>query len=419
MSRLFALVKREYLERVRTKAFVIGTVLGPVFMVGITILPGLLMARGGGKPLRVSVVDAGGTLRAPVEAALAARKVNDQNRFLIQPPPEGPSAEQEAKLKDAVLAGTLDGFLVLPEDVLAKSEAAYYGKNVSNMVDLGAMESAVSQTLVGVRLTGAGIPADRIKDVTKRVEMKRLKVSAEGNREDRGAATMLAIILMMILYTSVLIWGQLLLTSVIEEKTSRVVEVMVSAVTPCQLLLSKLLGVGAAGLTQFLVWVLSLVAVSAFGAGMAAAMGNMKLPEVSSLLLVSLVVFFLLGFLLYSALFAAVGSSVNSQQEASSLAFPVMMPLIVGVMLFPLVMQAPDGTAATVLSFVPFLTPLIMFLRIAILTPPWWQIALSILTTSATIAGVLWVASRIYRVGILMYGKKPTFPELVRWVRHS
>jgi ABC-2 type transport system permease protein len=134
---------------------------------------------------------------------------------------------------------------------------------------------------------------------------------------------------------------------------------------------------------------------------------------------VSLVVFFLLGFLLYSALFAAVGSAVNSQQEASSLAFPVMMPLIVGVMLFPLVMQAPDGTAATVLSFIPFLTPLIMFLRIAILTPPWWQIVLSILTTGATIAGVLWVASRIYRVGILMYGKKPTFPELVRWVRHS
>jgi ABC-2 type transport system permease protein len=281
------------------------------------------------------------------------------------------------------------------------------------------MESAVSQTLVGIRLTRAGVPADQVKDMTKRVEMKRLKVSTEGDREDRGAATLLAIVLLMILYTSLLVWGQLLLGSVIEEKTSRVVEVMVSAVSPFQLLVSKLLGVGAAGLTQFLVWITSMFALSLVGAGMASAMGGFKLPEISLVLLGGLVVFFLLGFLLYAALFAAVGSAVNSQQEASSLSFPVMMPLIMGVMLFPMVMQAPDSTLATVLSFIPFLTPLLMFLRIAIQTPPWWQIALSIVTTSATIAGVLWFAARVYRVGILMYGKRPTFPEILRWVRHS
>jgi ABC-2 type transport system permease protein len=249
--------------------------------------------------------------------------------------------------------------------------------------------------------------------------MKRVKVTAGGATEDRGAATIMAIILLMILYTSVLVWGQLMLTSVIEEKTSRVVEVMVSAVSPFQLLVGKLLGVGAAGLTQFLVWVSSMVAISLFGAGMAAAMGNFKIPEIPAVLLVSLLVFFVLGFLLYSALFAAVGASVNSQQEASSLAFPVMMPLIVGVMLFPMVMQAPDGTAATVLSFIPLFTPLLMFLRVAILTPPLWQIVLSMFTTALTIAAVLWFAARVYRVGILMYGKKPTFPELMRWVRHS
>jgi ABC-2 type transport system permease protein len=293
----------------------------------------------------------------------------------------------------------------------------YYGKNVSNVVDLGMMDRAVGETLVTLRLTGAGIPQDKVKDMTRRMDVKRVRVSDTGEREDRGGSTILAIILLMILYASVLMWGQLLLTSVIEEKTSRVVEVMASAVPPTTLLLGKLLGVGAAGLTQFLVWALSLAGVSAFGAGMMAA-GGARMPEVSLLLLAGLLVYFLLGFLLYAALFAAVGACVNTSQEAQSLAFPVMMPIIAAVMMFPLVMQAPDGTPAVVLSLIPLFTPLLMFLRIAILTPPLWQIALSIVLTGLAIYGVLWTAARIYRVGILMYGKRPTFPEILRWVRH-
>jgi ABC-2 type transport system permease protein len=175
--------------------------------------------------------------------------------------------------------------------------------------------------------------------------------------------------------------------------------------------------VGAAGLTQFLVWALSLVALSLAGAGSAAA-GGARMPEVTPLLLVSFVLYFLLGYLLYSSLFAAVGSCVNNSQEAQSLAFPVMMPLIVGVMFFPMVLNSPDSTLSTVLSLIPVLTPLLMFLRITVLTPPLWQIVLSVVLTGSTIVGVLWVAARVYRVGILMYGKRPTLPEILRWVAH-
>ena len=418
MRRLWVLVRREYLERVRTKAFVIGTVLGPLLMGGLTVIPGLMMSRGG-KPLHIAVVDVGGRLAAPVEAALARKELNGRKRFIVEPAGPGPLEEREKRHKEDVLSGRLDGYLVLPGDALAKSEASYYGKNVSNVVDLGLMDNAIEQTLIALRLNDAGVPPERVKEATRRLEMKRIRVSATGEREDRGASTILALILLMILYATVLMWGQLLLTSVIEEKTSRVVEVMASAVPPFHLLMGKLLGVGAAGLTQFLVWALSLFAVSIGGAGMMAALGGGKLPEISPLLLVALVVYFLLGFLLYSALFAAVGASVNTSQEAQSLAFPVMMPLIVGVMMFPMVMQAPDSPPSVVLSLIPFFTPLLMFLRIAVLTPPVWQIALSIVLTGLTIAAVLWVAARIYRVGILMYGKRPTFPEILRWVRHS
>jgi ABC-2 type transport system permease protein len=255
-----------------------------------------------------------------------------------------------------------------------------------------------------------------VKELTKGMEMKRVRLSATGEREDRGAAMFLALILMMILYMSVLMWGQQVLTSTIEEKSNRVMEVIVSSVPSMSLMAGKLLGVGAAGLTQLGVWTLCLVGASLMGIG---ASGGLHMPEITPLMLGSFVLFYVLGYLLYSSLFAAVGASVNTSQEAQSLAFPVMMPLILGVMLFMPVLQSPDSRLAVVTSLIPFLSPILMFLRIMVLTPPAWQIALSVLLTALTIAAVLWVAGRIYRVGILMYGKRPTFPEIVRWVRHS
>ena len=225
-----------------------------------------------------------------------------------------------------------------------------------------------------------------------------------------------SLVLLMILYMSILIWGQAVMTSVIEEKTSRVVEVMASGVSSTTLLLGKLLGVGGAGLTQFLVWALSLFAVSLASAG---AIGVVTLPEITPLMLASFVVFYLLGYFFYASLYAAIGASVNTVQEAQGLVFPVLVPIILAMVMWPAVLQAPDGTLAVTVSMIPGMSPLIMFLRIVVLTPPMWQILLSIALLVLGILGVVWVASRVYRVGILMYGKKPTFPEIVRWVRHG
>jgi ABC-2 type transport system permease protein len=381
------------------------------------IIPALVAGKAG-KPLRVAVLDASGTLAAPVEAELSKRRRDDIARFIVEPSGEGSIEDRERALKDAVLAGRLDGYLQLPADAIESAHASYFGKNVSNMIDLRTMQDAVSDTLVGLRLEGAGLDPAKVRGLTKRLDLKKVRLTAGGEREDSGASAIFSIILMMMLYTTVLMWGQAVLTGVIEEKSNRVVEVIVSSIPSVKLLTGKLLGVGAAGLTQFLVWAFSLAMISAAGAAFAAASGT-RLPEVTPLLLVSFVLFFLLGFLLYSSLFAAVGASVNTTQEAQSLAFPIFMPLVLGVMFFPMVLQSPDSTMSTVLSLIPFLTPLLMFLRITVLTPPIWQIALSIVLTGATIAGVLWVAARIYRVGILMYGKRPTFPEILKWVGKS
>ena len=411
MSRVAAVARREYLERVRSKAFLLATLLGPVLMTGLLIVP-ILMAARPGKPLRIAILDDTGTLAAPVTEAVARHVRDGRPRFVV-----APSEPDEARLKEAVRASDLDGYLHLPADALAGGAAVYYGRNVSNAIDIGLLQATVSDALVSRRLTEAGLDPARVGTLTRKVDLRTVRLTEGGEREDRGAAAVLSIVLMMILYSTVLMWGQAVATGVIEEKSNRVVEVMASSVSPDRLLAGKLLGIGAAGLTQLLVWAGSLSLASLGAARLAPASSVM--PEVTPLVVCSFVVFFLLGYALYSALFAAVGSAVNTTQEVQSLAFPIFMPLILAVTLFPMVLQSPDSALSTVLSLVPLLTPLLMFLRITVLTPPPWQIALGVALTAATVALVLWAAARVYRVGILMYGKRPTVPEILRWVNRA
>lgn len=412
-SKLWAIVKREYIERVRSKAFVVGTILGPLLMTALILVPGLA-ARSKGKPLRLSVMQANGQVGPAIEKALAEQKTDGRPRFNVVP--SGEIGSTEADFKRAVIEQRLDGYLALPEDAVASATASYYGRNVSNFDEVRSIREAANGVLVGRRLESAGLDAGRVKDLTRGLDMKRIRLSETGEREDRGAAMVLALVLLMILYVSILVWGQAVLSSVIEEKTSRVVEVMAAGVSSTTLLLGKLVGVGGAGLTQFLVWSLSLLAVSLVSAG---AIGGFTMPEITPLMLVSFVLFFLLGYFFYSALYAAIGSAVNTVQEAQGLVFPVMLPIILAMVCWPAVLQAPDGPLAFTVSMIPGMSPLIMFLRIVVQTPPMWQILLSMALLVLGILGVVWFAARVYRVGILMYGKRPTFPEIIRWVRHS
>ena len=418
MNRLWPIVRREFLERVRSRAFMIATLLGPLLMGALTLVPALLATRAG-KPQRVALLDETGRLASAVEKNLGTKKLQEQSRFIVLKATEGDPSVAEARLKARVLDGSLDGYLKLPADAVERSAVEYYGRTVSNMVDLRMMEDAAGTAITAERLAREGVDRARAAELTRGVDLKPVRLTKTGEREDRGAGFILAFVLVMMLYTTVLMWGQAILTSVIEEKTSRVVEVMISAVRPHHLLAGKLLGVGGAGLAQFLVWALTLLLLSLFGAGLASSLGIGKMPEIALTTLVFFLVFFLLGYLMYAALFAAVGSCVNTTQEAQTLAFPVFMPLVLAVMLMPMVLQSPDSGLSVGLSLFPLFSPLLMFLRINVLAPPAWQIALSIALCLATIAGILFVAARVYRVGILMYGKRPTFSEIMRWVGRS
>ena len=416
MSRVFAVARREYLERVRSKAFLISTILGPTLLAAFMIAP-ILLTRQRGRPLHVAVLDASGVLGAEVGESLARRKVGGQERFVVEVAPPGSEEGARAALQERVVAGSLDGYLYLSKDALERSAAEYYGKNVSNMMDLQLMNKAVEEALVSRRLTRDGLDPERVRSLTRAVDLKTSRVTARGAREDRGASFMLSLVLMMLLYTTLFTWGAAMMNGVLEEKTNRVVEVVVSSLPASRLFAGKLVGVGAAGLTQFMVWAACLAGVSAAGAAGMGAAG--ALPELSPGLLVAFVLFFLLGYFLYGSMYASIGAAVNTSQEAQSLVFPVMTPLFLSVVFWPMVLASPDSTLSVVLSLVPFFAPLLMFLRMAAVSPPLWQVALSMVLMLATIVAVTWASARIYRVGILMYGKRPTFPEILTWVGRS
>ena len=429
---ILVIAKREFIERVRTKAFVIGTILGPIFMGTIMIVPAL-MARNIAKSVSITVLDGEGSLRALVEQSLAGdtearpeatrdglgrARNQGTTKFVILPPQGADLPAQREAARQAVLKGTLDAYVVLPPDVLSESKAEYYAKSVTDFEGIRAVDRAIEKAVFGKRISAAGIAPDRVEALTRPLDLKRLRVSLKGDQEDRGVSFFLSLILVMMIYIGTLMWGQVVMTGVIEEKTNRVVEVIVSSTTPRNLLFGKLLGVGGAGLLQFGIWILALVGVSA-ASGSLAFLSGVDLPEINPVLIAAFPIFFLLGFFLYASLYAAIGSAVNTIQEAQNFIFPVMLPIIMAMVCWPVVMRAPDSTLSVVLSLIPFMTPILMFLRMSVLMPPVWQIALSVVLTSLTIALVIWVAARIYRVGILMYGKPPNFPEMVRWVRHG
>jgi ABC-2 type transport system permease protein len=413
MSRVFAVARREYLERVRSKAFLISTILGPLLLAGFMIAP-IFLAQQGGRPLRVAVLDASGTLGTEVSESLSRHKLAGEERFVVEPVPAGPLEEVRATLQGRLLRGDLDGYLFLPPDALERSVAEYYGKNVSNMMALGILGKAVEDALVSRRLSREGLDPERVRSLTRSVDLKKVRVTSRGSREDRGASFLFSLVLMMLLYSTLAVWGAAMMNGVIEEKVNRVVEVVVSSLSATRLFAGKLVGVGAAGLTQFLIWAACLAAISSAGAAPKGPMG--ALPELSPLLLVAFVLFFVLGYFLYGAMYASIGAAVNTTQEAQSLVFPVMMPLILSVVFYPMVLSAPDSTLSVVLSLIPFFTPLLMFLRMTAVAPPAWQVVLSMLLMLVAIVVITWAASRIYRVGILMHGKRPTFPEILRWV---
>ncbi len=419
MNKLWTIIKREYLIRVKSKGFVIGTVLGPIIMSSFVLIP-VLVGRYSG-PDKYSIV----VLDQTSDAALYERmnvllvpKRSGQPRYELTREALKPGEDVETRrqvLAERLARKEIDGILILPANALSQKEITIYSKNAAAVVGRSRVEDALNKAISERRIALAGLDAERVRELTKDVTLKAVNERGESGR----GRVVLAFAMLMVLYLTILVYGVTVMRGVTEEKQNRIIEVLLSSVSPFYLMMGKVIGIGLVGLTQYLTWSIFGVILTGLSAAPALVMYADQIPKISPWLFVFFIIYFLLGYFLYATLYAMVGAIVSNDDDGQQAQMPITMTFMIPMILSTLVMENPTGTAATILSLVPFFSPSLMFLRITLEAAPGWQIALSILLMVATIIAAVWLAAKIYRVGVLMYGKRPTIPELVRWLRYS
>ncbi|MGH9936393.1 MAG: ABC transporter permease [Blastocatellia bacterium] len=419
MDKLKAIIKREYLTRVRSKGFIIGTILSPLVMSSFILVPYFVGRSAGPDKYRITVLDQNGddrlfeSLKRALDPTKPRQPIYELQREMINSQEELEARRQA--LSQRIAEKQLDGYLILPREALRQEEIKFYAKNTSGVSNRARLKDAVNEAILERRIALEGLDAGRIRKLTRGVE---LKVVNERGESGRGRI-MLAFILVMLIYLTVLVYGVTVMRGVMEEKQSRIIEVLLASVRPFDLMLGKVIGIGLVGLTQYVVWAVFGVALSALSAGPAIMVSGFNLPKISMSLMIFFIVYYLLGYFLYATLYAMVGAMVSNEDDGQQVQWPISMTFAASFVVSTLAMENPNSVTVTVLSLIPFFGPSLMFLRIALGSAPAWQIAASIGLLVVTIIAVVWIAAKIYRVGVLMYGKRPTLPELVRWLKYS
>ncbi|MCH8558046.1 MAG: ABC transporter permease [Balneolia bacterium] len=424
--------KREYLTRVTSKAYILTTLLAPLIFLGIFLIPIAVTLLSPDTQRVVALVDE--------TEVIAPRMIEiNPNQFVVFPD----LTLEEIRTK--VTTGELNGFVVIDEEVLdgTRTPELIYG-GTGGVGFVADVRSALRTSIRDEKLDRAEVTEEIRGIMAERVSLTTRVLTETGEEEqDTSALFIVGIILGMIMYTAMFVYGGIVMRGVIEEKTSRIVEVIVSSVRPFELLMGKVMGVGALAVTQFAFWILAIAGISAastpillyfFGSRVSEAAGSsdtqaamatieselpFTIPEIGFGLILGFIIFFVLGYLMYSALFAAVGSALESETENQQLTLVVSLPIIIPIFFLSPVSTDPDSTLAFVLSMIPLFSPIIMPVRMAIMNVPLWEVALAITLMAATFIALIWLSARIYRVGILMYGKSASLRELARWVRYS
>lgn len=439
MSNVSIIIQREFNERVRKKSFIITTILMPVLMIVLIIAPALIMEYSRGEQKTIAVIDDSGLVAPQLQS-------NEELRF---EPTDLSTEEARRSLTDRF------GVLYIGSDILENpSDVKLYANASSSLSIESNITGQIEDILEAEKLKAYHIDnlqqiLDEVKTtVTLQTFRNDKSQEAESQAQSSTVATAAGYILGFVLYMFLLIYGSMVMQSVIEEKNNRVLEVVVSSVRPFDLMLGKILGVALVAVVQVLIWGVLIFAVGAIvlpqlmpaemmagvqamqqGMPDAAAMGDMDpemLQAVAAVtdtgyilkIFVCLLLFVFGGYLLYSAMFAAVGSAVDNVQDASQLQMPVTLPIILALLMMLAVIKDPNSSLAFWFSIIPFTSPVVMMARIPY-DIPLWEIVLSLVILYASFVAMVWFAGKIYRVGIFMYGKKPTFKELLKWVRYK
>jgi ABC-2 type transport system permease protein len=443
-KKVFTVAKREFLERVRTRAFVIATLIVPLLMAGLVLVPMYIAmkSRPSGSARHITILDASGAgIGARVANALMADSSivapdSVKPRVVVVAPGELAAKEAEATA-EVKLPNHIEGYLVLDDSTAKGVSARYAGRNASSISDIEKITSVLRQEVMVYRLKSEGVKDDIVGELAKnRLRLSTERLSERGRTGSGIAGIFAGLMVGILLFMSILIHGQNIMRGVLEEKTTRVAEVVISSVKPESLLAGKVMGVGAAGLVQQAAWfAISLYLINFIGpivmkgsavASTAAAASGGAAPDIGAAMsaispatIGVALLYFLVGFTFYGTLYAAAGSMVNSDQEAQQAAMPVMMLAMSGYIFLNPVMLAPNSTLSVVLSWLPWTSPIIMPIRMGLTTVSPLSVAGSVAVAAFGSVFAVWLSARIYRVGMLMYGKKPSMAELVKWVRYA
>ena len=412
MHNIWLIAKREYMERVRTRGFMLATVLIPCLMAAL-VGGSAYFATKTKSNSHIAVVTSDRTLGQDIKHQLETGK-NSEMTVDVMEPSEATRAGLDAQLHThrAQLAGYL--WVTSPAQSGQRPLFAYHARSAGDISTEDAIEHGVNAVLTREGLLNHGLTGTQIDEITAPVD---IDTSSGGNS---AIAFGIAYLFFFLMYMVIMLYGMNTARSIIEEKSSRVFEVLLATIKPDELLAGKILGVGAVGVTQVAVWMIAaaLLASSSMVAHLAGSTASVH-SVLSTSQIVYFILYFIFGFLMYSSIAAALGAMTNSEQELQQLNLFLVLPLAFCMVMLVPTMRAPDSTMAQVVSLIPFCSPLLMNFRTALTSVPAWQIILSVVLMSITIGVTIWISSRIYRVGILMYGKRPNLPEIIRWLRYS
>ena len=439
MNKMFAVIKREYLQAVRRKMFIFMTIFFPVLMAALFTVPGFIMARGlGGK--KVAVVDGTGALRSSFshkiepEVPDPKKALSGGNRgelpqsldveYAAAPgatPPDKAAKPYLDRLNAPKESGNrLDAVLLIPSNAFEGNDAkmTYYSRSSADVISQERLASIANRAIQRQRLAARGIAPAAIDTLTREVPTEGVQLSKNGEQKTGNEFNfIIGMIFAGLLIIPSFIYGLETMRGIVQEKSERIVEVLISSMSPRELLTGKILGVAAVGLTQITAWLTIIAAGGAFAAASAKMAGFNVSQFLRPMVFVYFALFFILGYLTFVCIYAIAGAACNTDKEAQQLVAPVQMIMMVPwFVMFPIITN-PDSTMAITLSMMPVYGPLTMFARTLVSEPPVWHVITSIAVSIATIAVFFYVTAKIFRVGILSYGKRPTIPELWRWMK--
>ncbi len=447
MKKFLSVVKHEYRKVVLKWSFLISTLLLPMLAAAFAVVPAIIFSLNG-EPTRTIIYDPTGKIKpriidnlTPEKLASGAKKAaeetlpdldasseeqmrrstgrfSQQFEFVDFDPGDASLDSIRGDLQERIVRGEIDAYLIVPPDINdPEAEFEYRSRRAGDFVANELFEKAVNEAVRSQRLADADISEERLEKLAKKVAFDAKGIDKAGEEKESAGMMAASFAIGLMIYITLAIYGQSIMGAVVEEKETRIAEILFSSARPFELMMGKLVGVGLAGLTQLAIWVISasvIFSVILLQAEIAAALPS--LPEITPAMIAAFLIFFLLGFFIYASVFALIGSMVTTVQEGGQFSLPPILLLLAGFYFSFAVIRDPNSSISFWVSVAPFFAPITMPVRILAEMPPLWQIGLSITLNVLAIAFMIWIASRVYRVGMLMYGKRATIPEVWKWI---